>query len=161
MEKTFTNYAKSLLVCLMVLGGLTVACDDDDDIDIVDEVEFVNVELLGANERPPVESSGSGEMDVVYNDATNMLTYTISWELGNPDDNTVAMHFHGPADVNSSAPPVIDITGFDTDNSGTVTGTTRALTDDEEADLKAGLWYVNIHSATHPSGELRGNLIED
>jgi hypothetical protein len=34
----------------------------------------------------------------------------------------------------------------------------RAVTAQDVADLDAGLWYVDIQSAAHPSGELRGQF---
>jgi CHRD domain len=164
MEKELLTYRRLFVVCLVVLCGLSVACDDDDeddDIDTIGEIEYNNVSLLGANERPVIMSAGAGEMDATYNDMSNTLNYTITWQLGNAGDSTTAMHFHGPADPESSAPPVIDIEqGFDQGSSGTISGTTRALTQAEEDDLKAGLWYVNIHSDSHPGGELRGNLLQ-
>jgi hypothetical protein len=32
------------------------------------------------------------------------------------------------------------------------------LTDQQIADLTAGKWYFNIHTAAHPGGEIRGQL---
>jgi hypothetical protein len=32
------------------------------------------------------------------------------------------------------------------------------LTDAQIADLKAGKWYFNVHTAAHPGGEIRGQV---
>ncbi len=32
------------------------------------------------------------------------------------------------------------------------------LTDAQIADLTAGKWYFNVHTAAHPGGEIRGQL---
>jgi hypothetical protein len=32
------------------------------------------------------------------------------------------------------------------------------LTDAQAAELMAGLWYVNLHTARYPGGEIRGQL---
>ena len=34
------------------------------------------------------------------------------------------------------------------------------LTDAQASDLMAGRWYVNIHTAANPGGELRGQLVK-
>lgn len=146
------------------LLAFTVACDDDDDDNppVVDtDIEFRGVELSGANEVPAVTSDGSGTFQGAYDDATNVLSYTVTWELGNPDDETVGMHFHGPAEPTESAGVAKPIEGFTTESSGSFTGTTTPLSAQEEADLKAGLWYINVHSTSFPNGELRGNLLVD
>jgi hypothetical protein len=41
-----------------------------------------------------------------------------------------------------------------------MTGTVT-LTDAQETDLLAGLWYLNIHSATYAGGEIRGQIVTD
>jgi hypothetical protein len=34
----------------------------------------------------------------------------------------------------------------------------QTLNAEQVTDLKAGLYYVNLHSATYPNGEIRGQL---
>ena len=33
------------------------------------------------------------------------------------------------------------------------------LTDAQAADMLAGKWYINVHTAANPGGEIRGQLI--
>ena len=49
----------------------------------------------------------------------------------------------------SEVPPVMS------DSTGTVEA---SLTAGQAADLTAGEWYVNLHTATNPNGEARGQL---
>jgi hypothetical protein len=35
------------------------------------------------------------------------------------------------------------------------------INDTQEADLLAGLWYVNIHSSVFPGGEIRGQVVPE
>jgi hypothetical protein len=38
--------------------------------------------------------------------------------------------------------------------------TSAALTPEQEADLMANLYYVNLHSSTFTAGEIRGQLVK-
>ena len=151
-----------LLAVMLLLGTFMTACDEDE-IDLDDllnnDVAFEGVQLKGAHEVPAVPSDGIGLINVYYSSNTRIITYDLAWTLGNHDDETVGMHFHGPAMPNMSAGVVIPVTGFSTTSKGSLTGSTRALTKEEEKQLLNGLWYFNIHSSTYPTGELRGNLI--
>jgi CHRD domain len=37
---------------------------------------------------------------------------------------------------------------------------TATLTENQAADLLAGKWYANIHTAANPGGELRGQMMK-
>ncbi|NEM99476.1 CHRD domain-containing protein [Pontibacter burrus] len=162
MKTTLFRSLRLLAMCMSLLA-FTVACDDDDDDDlpiIDDDLEFENIALSGANERPKVITDGTGTFNGEYDPASNTLTYSLSWTLGEPTDSTIMMHFHGPADTTTSAGIQIPILGHTRNYTGTFSGS-ATLTDQQEQQLEDGLWYVNIHSGTHRNGELRGQLLED
>ncbi|WP_242923792.1 CHRD domain-containing protein [Pontibacter liquoris] len=159
MKAKKLTYRNLPLFCLMLLTTFMWGCNQDDDEIQLDLVSFNNVALSSHNEVPEFNSIGTGQFNGVYNRQTKKITYNVTWVLSDLDDNTVGMHFHGPASPNESAPVVIPVTGFSDNSGGTFSGTTRALTKDEEEQLLSGKWYFNIHSTTHPTGELRGNLL--
>ena len=112
----------------------------------------LTTQLRGANEVPPVRSSGGGSVDASFNKSTMQLRWKVSYS--GLTGNATAGHFHGPAAVGA--------------NSGVALGWTNPITSGMEgsatltaaqaADLMAGKWYANIHTAANPSGELRGQM---
>lgn len=126
----------------------------------IDLTKRVTAQLSGANETPPVTSTGTGTVAIAYDPTAKIITYKTTWQLGSSTATTLNMHFHGAADGSDSksSPVVIGITGFSTMSSGEFSGTTRALTQEEENQFLSGKWYFNIHSSTYPGGELRANI---
>ena len=118
---------------------------------------YSEIPLLGTEETPPNTSLGYGALTAIYDDDLDRLSYEFEWKLEGANEAT-AVHFHGPAARGESAPPVFDL-GPISGNSGKLTGVVT-LDADQEADLKAGLWYLNIHSTAFPAGEIRGQLVE-
>ncbi|MGH6639648.1 MAG: CHRD domain-containing protein [Polaromonas sp.] len=108
-------------------------------------------QLRGANEVPPVASPGTGSVDAVFNKDTNLLRWKINFTgLTGP---ATAGHFHGPAAVGANAGVALPWTGTTSPIEGSAT-----LTPAQAADLMAGRWYANVHTAAHPGGELRGQM---
>jgi hypothetical protein len=96
-------------------------------------------------------STGTGSATITYDEATNLLSWDITYSgLSGPP--TVA-HFHGPAVPGVSAGVQVPITVTASPLIGSAT-----ITDEQEADLLAGLYYVNIHTALNPGGEIRGQV---
>jgi len=110
----------------------------------------MTVPLTGANEVPPNASAGTGTAKVDLDGTTLKWTVTYSGTTG----PVTAGHFHGPAAAGSNAGVVVPFPG---PISSPITGT-ATLTPAQVADLKAGLWYVNLHTAANPGGELRGQV---
>ena len=108
--------------------------------------------LKGADEVPANTSAGTGEVTADLDTASKTLTYTVTYS-GLTGPATMA-HFHGPAAPGSNAPPVIALQNVSSPIKGTA-----SLTDGQIGDLEAGMWYLNVHTAAHPSGEIRGQLM--
>lgn len=110
--------------------------------------------LAGTNEVPPNASMGTGTVDAVFDRNTLLLRWKMSYgNLGGPP--TMA-HFHGPAAIGANAPPVVTFrVPLTSPYDGRAT-----LTPAQAAELLAGRWYVNLHTAQFPGGELRGQMIE-
>lgn len=112
----------------------------------------LTTQLRGANEVPPKASGGTGSVDAVFNKETNLLRWKVSYSgLSGP---ATAGHFHGPAGVGANAGVALGWPGaISSPMDGSAT-----LTSAQAADLLAGRWYANIHTAANPSGEIRGQM---
>ena len=112
----------------------------------------LTTQVRGANEVPPNASTGSGSVDASFNKDTSLLRWKVNFSgmTGAP----TAGHFHGPAAVGANSGISLGWTNPVTNGmEGSAT-----LTPAQAADLLAGKWYANIHSAAHPGGELRGQM---
>ena len=70
--------------------------------------------------------------------------------------STHSRHFHGPAEAGKNAGVVLPIAPAKSRMEGSAT-----LTDAQAADLAAGKWYVNVHTAANKDGEIRGQVLKD
>ncbi len=109
--------------------------------------------LWGTSQVPPVSTPGRGSVEAHLNRETRLLSWTIRFsDLSGP---VTAAHFHGPAMPGENAPPVVPIT--DRNLSSPIQGS-AVLTPEQAADFLAGKWYLNLHTAAYPDGELRGQI---
>ncbi|TYL93481.1 CHRD domain-containing protein [Bradyrhizobium rifense] len=115
------------------------------------EVVKLRAELKGSNEVPPNTSSGSGKAEAAFDTDTKVLTYTVTYaDLTGP---ALGAHFHGPSESGKNAGIALPFKSTQSPIQGTAT-----LTETQAADLLAGKWYANIHTAANPGGELRGQM---
>ena len=108
--------------------------------------------LSGAAEVPANSSAGSGTLDATLNKSTNVLTWKVTYS-GLSGPATMA-HFHGPALAGANAGVAVPFPSAASPAQGEAT-----LTAAQVADLMAGKWYANIHTAANPGGEIRGQLM--
>jgi hypothetical protein len=108
--------------------------------------------LDGKSEVPANASAGTGTADLDYDPASKKLTWKLTYTgLSGP---ATAAHFHGPAEAGKNAGVAVAIpnaTASPAEGSAT-------LTDAQAADLVAGKYYINIHTAANPGGEIRGQV---
>jgi hypothetical protein len=153
MKNEFLKRGVTFLASALLIGStLLVSCDDDDE---EDNMFTLSGTANGANEVPAVTTSATGNVGGSYNRQTNMLTYNITWT--GLSGNATAAHFHGPALAGATAPPVITLTLTSPNASGNASGS-ATLTEAQEADLLAGKWYFNAHTADNPDGEIRAQV---
>jgi ABC-type amino acid transport substrate-binding protein len=123
--------------------------------------------LSSANEVPPVTTvTATGTATLVLDEDTKVATLTGS-VTGLSGDLTMA-HIHGSAAAGANAGVLFTLEPKnDTANkSATIKDAPTAamakitLTDDQITELKAGKFYVNVHTAANPGGEARGQLLK-
>jgi len=121
---------------------------------VMAETVSYKADLKGASEVPPNDSKGTGNLDAAYDTTSKKMTYTITYSgLSGP---ATAAHFHGPAAAGANAPPVVPLSGSMT---SPIKGE-ATLTDAQLADLQAGRWYLNVHTAANKDGEIRGQVVK-
>ena len=110
--------------------------------------------LDGKSEVPANASTGSGTADLDYDPASKKLSWKLTYTgLSGP---ATAAHFHGPAEAGKNAGVAVAIPSA---TSSPVEGS-ATLADAQAADLVAGKYYINIHTAANPGGEIRGQVMK-
>jgi hypothetical protein len=115
------------------------------------ETIAMKAKLTGGAEVPATTSQGGGDATVTFDPATKVLTWKMTY-AGLSGPATMA-HFHGPAEAGKNAGVAVPIILTPTGSEGTAT-----LNDAQAADLMAGKYYLNVHTAANPGGEIRGQV---
>ena len=119
------------------------------------ETVTLKAQLAGAREVPPNNTQGKGEVTATFDTATK----TLSWkgDYSGLTGPAIMAHFHGPADPGKNAGVVIPIFTNAPSAKSPFEGS-ATLTDQQEQQLLAGEWYVNVHTDANKAGEIRGQL---
>ncbi len=107
--------------------------------------------LSGASEVPANASTATGTATLTFNTTTKIFSVTVTYA----GVTATAGHIHKAAAGTNGAVvfPFAALTS-------PILYTSASLNATQEADLNANLYYVNIHSAAIPGGEIRGQLIK-
>ena len=102
-----------------------------------------------------VVGNGEGSAFVTYDTTAHTLSWAINYR--NLTSQYLFSHFHGPATPQQQAGVQvnIDLAGMPSP----LVGTSTPLTPAQEADLMAGLYYINLHTLNFPGGEIRGQVL--
>jgi len=115
------------------------------------QVVTLTATLAGTQEVPPNDKAGTGQAEVTFNKDTLALKYRVTYSgLSGP---ATGAHIHGPAAAGANAPVLVPFANPASPIAGEAT-----LNPTQAGDLLAGLYYVNVHTAAHPGGEIRGQL---
>ncbi len=110
----------------------------------------VKVKLTGAEEMPPVTTSASGTGTITI---TADKSVSGTFKTAGIDGTMAHIHVGAPG---QNGPPIITLSKGAAGVWSVPAGS--QLTDEQYASFKAGNLYVNVHSAEHKPGEIRGQL---
>ncbi len=113
--------------------------------------------FTGAQQVPVVASPGTGSGTVVLNADETQITVNMSFSgLTSP---AILAHIHGAAPVGANANVLFDFSAVTPNaTSGSIPEQTFAITPAQVAELKAGLYYFNVHTTNFGGGEIRGQI---
>jgi len=113
---------------------------------------FTVSSIDGAQETPPNASLSTGSGTFALDTATGIATFAITHDCCASGE--LFSHVHGPGAPGVPAPIIYFLP-----NGSPKVGSSPVLTPQQQADMIAGLHYVNIHSNTFLGGEIRGQII--
>ena len=144
MTMPFLRFALAGLACAAVVSTVPALA----------ETVTLRASLSGSKEVPPNDSKGKGEVTATYDTAAKKLSWKGTYS-GLTGPATMA-HFHGPANTGKNAGVAVVIFGGPSAKSPFEGSAT--LTDAQAKQLLDGEWYVNVHTAAHTAGEIRGQV---
>ena len=114
------------------------------------QIFLCNANLDGSQQVPPEVTNASGSATLSFDTSSSVLNWNLVFS-GLSSSNS-ANHMHGPAPVGVNAGIQVGLVIGSPSIGNTI------LTPVQQADLLAGLWYINIHSSNFPGGEIRGQI---
>ncbi len=139
-----------------ILGGLTYAnihTSAAPSGEIRGQIVPFNALLDPAQETTPNSSTGKGWATATVDTAANTISYYISY--AGLSGTVTGAHFHGSklhATGGGSLKAALTVTP------SPMTGTV-SYNQADEAGLLSGMFYVNLHTAASPGGEIRGQMV--
>jgi hypothetical protein len=137
-----------------LLGSLSMlGCDESDDNPEIGGLTF-KATMHGYNQVPANGSGATGTATLTFDSKTRTLKGTVTYT-----GLTInAAHIHkGLPGV--SGPVIFPFTK--TSLVSPIRFTSPVLTAEQQADLNAGLYYVNLNTEAYPDGEIRGQLTRE
>ena len=113
---------------------------------------FAVTSIDGAQETPPNASTSTGSATFTLDDATGIVTFNITHDCCVSGE--ILAHVHGPAGPGVPAGIVYSLP-----LGSPKVGSSPVLSAQQQADMLAGLHYVNIHSNDFTAGEIRGQIL--
>jgi CHRD domain len=114
--------------------------------------------ILTPDQEVPISvgSEASGVGSVVLDDVAGTITVNESWT--NLSAPATLSHIHGPAAPGANASVLFPFSGVPNVISGSLPQQVFSITPAQITELKAGLYYMNVHDSVFPAGEIRGQL---
>ena len=143
------NYLPTLALSTLLLGASAIPASAG--------IISYTVTLSGTQSVPANASTATGSAIVTVDDVANTVFVSLTFS-GLTGGNATAAHIHCCSAITATAPVVLPFTGFVPGTSGTYTNTFTGVSAANIAGIKAFQAYINIHDATFPAGEIRGNI---
>jgi len=146
LRRGMAGVAASLL---LLIAGCSDSDSTTDGDDMAPSLTTISISATGTQEIPVNDSVGSATGTLRLDAATGALTGTITTDI-----TVSASHFHeGIAGTNGEVVLQLDV------NDSTISvPESTILTADQIQTLLSGSYYINIHSAEFPGGELRDQI---
>ncbi|CAG4903491.1 CHRD domain-containing protein [Paraburkholderia gardini] len=148
MSRSISRRAFMVFAGLALMGTLSLAQ--------AAPVSFT-VPLTGAQQVPPVQTSGTGSADLTYDPSTRVVTWNISFS-GLSSQATMA-HFHGPAPAGKNAGVKVWLSRKGSMEMTSPISGQATLSPDDVKMFEAGDMYINVHTKNNPNGEIRGQVV--
>ena len=148
MENRMTS-SRSIIYSALLIGLLTLAaCNMPSS-----NTNKATAILSASSEVPANTSAGTGEAIIKIDTTSDKISWTIKYS--GLSGAVTGAHFHGPAAVGANASVALPIAG----NMLSPIKGEATITNEQKEQLLDGKWYVNLHTAANPDGEIRGQVI--
>jgi len=150
----FKKNALLSIAALLALGMTFMSCKDEENPTTVPTSTRLTATLNGTSEKPnSTTSTATGTFVGDLNTTTRVLSYTVTY-TGPFSSSLTGGHIHRITKADGTGPVEIPFSSL----TSPITGMTGVLAQTKVDSMLNGFYYVNLHTATYPAGEIRGDI---